>query len=134
MSCANCAGRITTALNRLDGVSATVNFALEQAAIELSQDAQLPLVLGSGAQLLFHAQAVGVAMKGPGEIAALLVETKSGRYAVQGRLFIDCSGDGDVAARAGANYTVGDNGETQYGSAMFRLGGVDPRERADAVR
>jgi Cu+-exporting ATPase len=35
MSCANCAGRITTALNKLDGVSATVNFALEQAAIDL---------------------------------------------------------------------------------------------------
>ncbi|HHQ4555989.1 TPA: cation transporter, partial [Aeromonas veronii] len=34
MSCANCAGRIATSLNKLDGVSATVNFALEQAAIE----------------------------------------------------------------------------------------------------
>lgn len=47
MSCANCASRITTALNKLDGVDATVNFALEQAAIELSQDAQLPAVLES---------------------------------------------------------------------------------------
>lgn len=47
MSCANCASRITTALNKLDGVEATVNFALEQAAIELSQDAQLPAVLES---------------------------------------------------------------------------------------
>ena len=47
MSCANCASRISAVLNKLDGVQATVNFALEQAAIELSQDAQLPLVLGS---------------------------------------------------------------------------------------
>ena len=47
MSCANCASRITTALNKLDGVDATVNFALEQAAIELSQAAQLPAVLES---------------------------------------------------------------------------------------
>ncbi|MFC5704802.1 heavy metal translocating P-type ATPase [Aeromonas eucrenophila] len=47
MSCANCASRITTALNKLDGVEATVNFALEQAAIELSQDTQLPAVLES---------------------------------------------------------------------------------------
>ena len=47
MSCANCASRISTALNRLDGVQATVNFALEQAAIELSQDARLPEVLDS---------------------------------------------------------------------------------------
>ena len=47
MSCANCAGRITTALNKLDGVSATVNFALEQAAIELTSPDRLPAVLES---------------------------------------------------------------------------------------
>ncbi|WP_270835574.1 heavy metal translocating P-type ATPase [Aeromonas sp. QDB30] len=47
MSCANCAGRITTALNKLDGVSATVNFALEQAAIELASPDRLPAVLES---------------------------------------------------------------------------------------
>ncbi|MGY3858522.1 heavy metal translocating P-type ATPase [Aeromonas intestinalis] len=47
MSCANCASRITAALNKLDGVEATVNFALEQAAIELSQATQLPVVLES---------------------------------------------------------------------------------------
>ncbi|BBQ31178.1 heavy metal translocating P-type ATPase [Aeromonas caviae] len=47
MSCANCAGRITTALNKLDGVSATVNFTLEQAAIELTSPDRLPAVLES---------------------------------------------------------------------------------------
>lgn len=47
MSCANCAGRITTALNKLDGVSATVNFALEQAAIDLASSDRLPAVLES---------------------------------------------------------------------------------------
>ncbi|KTA79838.1 heavy metal translocating P-type ATPase [Aeromonas salmonicida] len=47
MSCANCASRISTALNQLEGVTATVNFALEQAAIELSDPARLPEVLDS---------------------------------------------------------------------------------------
>ena len=47
MSCANCASRISTALNQLDGVTATVNFALEQAAIELGDPARLPEVLDS---------------------------------------------------------------------------------------
>ncbi|WP_265449812.1 heavy-metal-associated domain-containing protein, partial [Aeromonas salmonicida] len=45
MSCANCASRISTALNQLEGVTATVNFALEQAAIELGDPARLPEVL-----------------------------------------------------------------------------------------
>ena len=47
MSCANCAGRIAASLNKLDGVSATVNFALEQAAIELASPDRLPVVLDS---------------------------------------------------------------------------------------
>lgn len=47
MSCANCASRITANLNKLDGVSATVNFALEQAAIELASPDRLPAVLDS---------------------------------------------------------------------------------------
>lgn len=47
MSCANCAGRIAASLNKLDGVSATVNFALEQAAIELASPDRLSAVLDS---------------------------------------------------------------------------------------
>lgn len=47
MSCANCASRIAASLNKLDGVSATVNFALEQAAIELASPDRLPVVLDS---------------------------------------------------------------------------------------
>ncbi|MFQ2050486.1 heavy metal translocating P-type ATPase [Aeromonas veronii] len=47
MSCANCASRIATSLNKLDGVSATVNFALEQAAIELASPERLSAVLDS---------------------------------------------------------------------------------------
>ncbi|MGL5226011.1 MAG: heavy metal translocating P-type ATPase [Aeromonas sp.] len=45
MSCANCASRIAASLNKLDGVTATVNFALEQAAIELISSDRLPVVL-----------------------------------------------------------------------------------------
>ncbi|MFQ2092130.1 heavy metal translocating P-type ATPase [Aeromonas taiwanensis] len=47
MSCANCASRISAALNKLEGVQATVNFALEQAAIDLTDGDRLPEVLES---------------------------------------------------------------------------------------
>jgi hypothetical protein len=57
----------------------------------------------------------------------VLVETKSGRCAVRGRLFIDGSGDGDLAAWAGVPYEVGDGaGNMLYPSTMFRINGVDP--------
>lgn len=47
MSCANCASRISAALNKLEGVQATVNFALEQAAIDLTDGDRLLEVLES---------------------------------------------------------------------------------------
>ena len=88
------------------------------------------LLLGSRVKILFHAFGVGAAMRSAREIEALLVECKSGRRAIVGRSFIDCSGDGDLAAWAGAPYAVGDGaGNMLYPTTMFRINGVDP-ERA----
>jgi FAD dependent oxidoreductase len=89
------------------------------------------LLLDAGVQLLFHAWAAGVVMAGEG-IAAVLLETKSGRVAVRARQVIDCSGDGDIAHFAGAPFTYGDGaGNALYPSTMFRIGQVDaPRAQA----
>ena len=68
-------------------------------------------------------------------INALMVETKAGRQAVRADIFIDCSGDGDLAAWAGARFEVGDNaGSMLYPSMMFRLNGIDPEKAGDAWR
>jgi hypothetical protein len=84
------------------------------------------LVLSSGVEILFHALAAGVTMEAPSKVSALLIETKSGRQAVLGRMFIDCSGDGDLAAWTGAPFEIGDGaGNMLYPSAMFRINGVD---------
>lgn len=89
------------------------------------------LVLTSGVQILFHALAAGVHMAMANRIGAVFVETKSGRVAVKADIFIDCSGDGDLAAWAGAPFELGDGcGNMLYPSSMFRINGVDPA-RAD---
>jgi hypothetical protein len=63
------------------------------------------------------------------------VETKAGRQAVRANIFIDCSGDGDLAAWAGAPYEIGDDqGHLLYPSMMFRLNGVDPQRAGEAWR
>ncbi|MCD6043762.1 MAG: FAD-dependent oxidoreductase, partial [Burkholderiales bacterium] len=91
------------------------------------------MLLGAGAKLLFHAFAAAVVMKGEGEIEAVIVETKSGRQAILGKMFIDCSGDGDLAAWAGAPYEVGDGkGNMLYPSTMFRINAVDPEKAGRA--
>ena len=39
MTCASCANRIERKLNKLDGVTATVNYATEKAKVEFDADA-----------------------------------------------------------------------------------------------
>jgi hypothetical protein len=91
------------------------------------------LVLEAKAKLMFHAFAVGAVKSADDAIEAIIVETKSGRRAVRGRMFIDCSGDGDLAAWAGAPYEVGDGkGNMLYPSTMYRISGVDPAKAGEA--
>ena len=60
-------------------------------------------------------------------LAAVLVDTKTGRKAVSGKIFIDATGDGDIAANAGLPFDVGraSDGEVQGMTMMFRLRGLD---------
>ena len=48
MTCASCAARIEKRLNKLDGVSATVNFATEQASVEHPGSVKLDQLIGAG--------------------------------------------------------------------------------------
>jgi hypothetical protein len=64
-----------------------------------------------------------------------MIETKAGRQAVRAGIFIDCSGDGDLAAWAGAPFEVGDNaGSMLFPSMMLRLNGIDPEKAGEAWR
>jgi hypothetical protein len=104
--------------------------AYDNAAYKIAAD---DLLAASGTKILFHALAVGVTMHDAQTIEALILETRSGRVAVRARIFIDCSGDGDLAALAGAPYELGDGaGNMLYPSTMFRVNGVDAARAADA--
>jgi FAD-dependent oxidoreductase family protein len=100
--------------------------AYDTAAYKIAAD---DLLLSRGVDILFHALAVGVVMEDDGRIRALAVETKSGRMAMLGQTFIDCSGDGDLAAFAGARFEKGD---MLYPSMMFRVNNVDPHAAGEA--
>ena len=107
--------------------------AYDTAAFKCAADAMLR---AAGATTLFHAVAVGVAAAGEserhGDIDALLVETKSGRFAVRGRHFIDASGDGDLAHFAGA--PLQPSGPLLFPTLMFRVGHVDDARAGEAWR
>ncbi len=59
------------------------------------------MVLEAGAKLRFHSW-FSRAIVEDGAVRGVVVETKSGRQAIRGRLVIDATGDGDVFASAGA--------------------------------
>jgi hypothetical protein len=105
--------------------------AYDTAAYKIAADG---LLLEAGVEILFHALGAGVVMTDERTISALLLENKSGRRAVLGRVFIDASGDGDLAQWAGATTEIGDaNGSIMYPSTMFRINDVAreaARERA----
>src|SRR4030081_3045758 len=106
--------------------------AYDTAAYKIAAD---DLLLGHKVDILFHALGAGVVMHDARRINALMVETKAGRQAVRADIFIDCSGDGDLSAWAGARFEVGDNaGSMLYPSMMFRLNGIDPERAGDAWR
>ena len=55
------------------------------------------------------------------------VSNKSGRYDIFAGITVDATGDGDIAARAGAAFVLGRESDhkMQPATLMFKVGGVD---------
>jgi len=125
---------ILARLDRLDGLKAphpvpdpnggigSAAQAYDTAAYKLAAD---DLTAAAGVTVRLHSFAVGAVMHGE-SIDAVIVETKSGRGAIRAETFVDCSGDADLAAWAGAKWARGDDhGFMAFPTTMFRIGNVD---------
>lgn len=86
----------------------------------------LEMLLEAGVDIRLYTFAVAPVMDG-NKITGVIIESKSGRQALMGKVVIDASGDGDIAARAGAEYQLGREGDAimQPMTLMFKVGGVD---------
>lgn len=84
------------------------------------------MVLEAGVTLLLHTKLIGVKMQG-GEAEAVFVAGKQGIGAMAARCFIDCTGDGDLAAMANMPMQPlsADAADLQPATLCFRLAGVD---------
>jgi hypothetical protein len=83
------------------------------------------MVLESGAELLLHSWISGVIMYG-NAISGLRVVNKSGEAEYHAHRIVDATGDGDVAAAAGAPFELGGkDGLPQAMTMMLDVGGVD---------
>ncbi|HEY8555637.1 MAG TPA: FAD-dependent oxidoreductase [Burkholderiales bacterium] len=95
----------------------------------------LELLDEAGVRFLFHAFASGVICEDT-RIAGVVFETKSGPVVLRAKTVIDCTGDGDVAAQAGAPYDIGrpEDGLTQPMTLMFRMVEFEREAFAEYVR
>jgi hypothetical protein len=80
----------------------------------------------AGVELLLHTHVVD-SLRAGDRVTGVVVEHKSGRQEIHADVVIDCSGDGDVAARAGVAWEKGRTGDglVQAPTLVFRLGGLD---------
>jgi FAD dependent oxidoreductase len=94
----------------------------------------LDLLDHAGVRFLLHAFASGVV--GDSEPAGVVFETKSGPLVIRAQMIVDCTGDGDVAAAAGARFDVGRDADqlVQPMTLMFLMAGFDRRPFAAYVR
>lgn len=85
------------------------------------------LVTSAGATVLFNAFLGGVQLSRAGTVDVVLVASKAGLTAYRAKVFIDCTGDGDLAVWAGAPFDQGDakTGELMPATHCFVLSNVD---------
>ena len=84
------------------------------------------LCLEAGVAIRLHSPICAAQLDTNGRLTHVITESKSGREAWAAKVFIDCTGDGDLAARCGCGFDLGkpETGKTQPFSLQALLGGA----------
>lgn len=86
-----------------------------------------------GVEVLMYVFCCGV-LKDGDRVTGVVIESKCGRDAILAKTVIDCTGDGDVAFRAGVECHKGDaDGGMQPPTLMYQMRGVKMQELRDAI-
>ncbi len=90
----------------------------------------------AGVKIRLHTRVAAAVRNESNRLALAVTESKSGRQAWSADVFVDATGDGDLAARAGCGFDHGrpESGQTQPMSLIVLLVGIEPDEVAPFVR
>ncbi len=71
-----------------------------------------------------------------GEAKGVLIQNKEGTQFLSAKVVIDCSGDGDAAVKAGADYVYGRSGDhkAQVSTLVFRVGNINVKPLIEYFR
>lgn len=84
------------------------------------------MVVENGGEILYHTMLAGVKTE-EGRITGITICNKSGLSEIRANVFIDATGDGDLSAGAGVEYTIGreSDGATQPMTLKMKMYNVD---------
>ncbi|MGV0743444.1 FAD-dependent oxidoreductase [Mycolicibacterium sp. XJ870] len=93
---------------------------------EVAKVVALQMCREAGVDLVLHSFVVDTKVE-DGAATGVITASKSGLGLIPASVIIDCSGDGDVAARGDAKFEYGrpEDGEVQPMTLFFRVAGVD---------
>ena len=83
------------------------------------------MVLEAGVTLYMNSYLTGTVVGTDGRVECVVIENKSGAEALEAKVFIDCTGDADLAAMAGVEMQPMNGEPLQPLSTYFILAGVD---------
>jgi hypothetical protein len=88
------------------------------------------MMAAAGADFWYHVLATETIVEA-GAARGVIIESKAGREAILAQVVVDCTGDGDVAARAGVPYELGRPGDglMQPMTLMFEIDGLEGYEQ-----
>ncbi len=100
---------------------------------EAAKDVAFEIMEEKGGEVLMYTFVADVITEGR-RVKGVIIESKAGREAILAKTVIDCTGDGDVAQRAGVAMSKGDaSGGMQPPTLMYNMRGVDIDKLRDAI-
>lgn len=109
--------------------SQSLSYEIDAEGFKVVADA---LVEEAGIHPMLHRSFVAPVMDGD-RVVGVVTESKAGREALLGKRVIDCTGDADVAHRAGARTHLAPRERLMAASVMFHIAGVDKRRFVEGV-
>ncbi|RPJ03441.1 MAG: FAD-dependent oxidoreductase [Spirochaetaceae bacterium] len=84
--------------------------------------------------MLFHSFASGIFNEN--NVRGVVLESKSGPLVITADVIVDCTGDGDIAAAAGAEFSIGreHDGLVQPMSLLFRMSGFKRKDFLEYIK
>lgn len=112
--------------------SALTDSAFDEERLKLVYD---ELLAEAGVDVLYHTMVTGVT-KEAGRIAAIHTASKDGAASWSAAMAVDATGDGDLAAMAGCEWSLGRPADslTQAMTVSFRMGNVDKERMLAELR